>query len=65
MKGLIPAAGKGTRLDPITRAIPKELLMVGDKAIIEYVIDAMKQVGINEITIVVGWKKHALLDYLG
>ncbi len=65
MKGLIPAAGRGTRLEPITLAIPKELLMVGDKAIIEYVIDAMKQVGITEITIVVGWRKHAILDYLG
>lgn len=65
MKGLIPAAGRGARLEPITLAIPKELLMVGDKAIIEYVIDAMKQVGIKEITIVVGWRKHAILDYLG
>ena len=65
MKGLIPAAGRGARLEPITLAIPKELLMVGDKAIIEYVIDAMKQVGITEITIVVGWRKHAILDYLG
>ena len=65
MKGLIPAAGMGTRLEPITLAIPKELLMVGDKAVIEYVIDAMKQVGITEITIVVGWRKHAILDYLG
>ena len=65
MKGLIPAAGQGTRLEPITLAIPKELLMVGDKAIIEYVIDAMKMAGITEITIVVGWRKHAILDYLG
>jgi len=65
MKGLIPAAGMGTRLEPITLAIPKELLMVGDKAVIEYVIDAMKMVGITEITIVVGWRKHAILDYLG
>jgi len=65
MKGLIPAAGRGTRLEPITLAIPKELLMVGDKAIIEYVIDAMKLVSITEITIVVGWRKHAILDYLG
>jgi len=65
MKGLIPAAGMGTRLEPITLAIPKELLMVGDKAIVEYVIDAMKQVGIRDITIVVGWRKHAILDYLG
>ena len=65
MKGLIPAAGKGTRLEPLTLAIPKELLMVGDKAIIEHVIDAFKIAGISDITIVVGWKKHAILDYLG
>lgn len=65
MKGLIPAAGYGTRLHPITLAIPKELLMVGDKAIIEHVIEAMKEIGISEITVVVGWRKHAILDYLG
>ena len=65
MKGLIPAAGMGTRLEPITLAIPKELLLIGDKAVIEYVIDAMKMIGITEITIVVGWRKHAILDYLG
>ena len=65
MKGLIPAAGEGKRLEPITLAIPKELLMVGGKAVIEHVIDAMKLVGIVEITIVVGWRKHAILDYLG
>jgi len=65
MKGLIPAAGMGKRLEPITHAIPKELLMVGDKAIIEHVIDSMKQIGITEIVIVVGWRKHAILDYLG
>jgi len=65
MKGLIPAAGMGTRLKPITLAIPKELLMIGDKAVIEYVIDAMKEVDITEITVVVGWRKHAILDYLG
>ena len=65
MKGLIPAAGLGERLKPITLAIPKELLMVGDKAVIEYVIEAMKNVGVKEITIVVGWRKNAILDYLG
>lgn len=65
MKGLIPAAGMGTRLKPITLAIPKELLMIGDKAVIEYVIDAMREVDITEITVVVGWRKHAILDYLG
>jgi glucose-1-phosphate thymidylyltransferase long form len=65
MKGVIPAAGRGTRLEPVTLAIPKELLIVGDKAIIEYVIEAMKSVGVTDISIVVGWRKHAILDYLG
>jgi len=65
MKGVIPAAGRGTRLEPMTLAIPKELMIVGDKAIIEYVIEAMKTVGVTDITIVVGWRKHAILDYLG
>jgi len=65
MKGLIPAAGMGTRLGPITLAIPKELLMVGDKACIEHVVEAFKLAGITDITIVVGWRKHAILDYFG
>ena len=65
MKGLIPAAGKGKRLEPLTLAIPKELLMVGDKACIEHVVDAFKIADINDILIIVGWRKHALLDYFG
>jgi dTDP-glucose pyrophosphorylase len=65
MKGLIPAAGMGTRLKPYTNAIPKELLPVGDKAVIEHVIEAFRQADITDITIVVGWKKNAILDYLG
>jgi glucose-1-phosphate thymidylyltransferase long form len=65
MKGVIPAAGRGTRLEPVTLAIPKELLIVGDKAIIEYVIEAMKSVGVTDISVIVGWRKHAILDYLG
>ncbi|MFB6158473.1 MAG: sugar phosphate nucleotidyltransferase [Candidatus Nanohalobium sp.] len=64
MKGLIPAAGKGTRMRPFTRAYPKELLPVGEKAVIEHAIHALREAGITEITVVVGWKQHAILDYL-
>ncbi|MBC5792920.1 MAG: NTP transferase domain-containing protein [Nanohaloarchaea archaeon] len=65
MKGLIPAAGKGTRMKPFTKAYPKELLPVGEKAVIEHAIEDLKNAGIEEIVIVVGWKQHAILDYLG
>lgn len=64
-QGLIPAAGSGTRLGPFTNAIPKELLPVGEKAVIEHVVEAMKLAGIDEIAIVVSPHKHGLSDYLG
>jgi len=64
-QGLIPAAGSGTRLGPFTYAIPKELLPVGDKAVIEHVVEAMSIAGIAEIVIVVAPHKHGLSDYLG
>lgn len=65
MKGLIPAAGIGTRMKPYTNAIPKELLPVDGVAVIEHVIEAFKLAGIIDISVVVGWKKNAILDYLG
>lgn len=64
MKGLIPAAGRGTRMRPFTRSYPKELLPVGEKAVIEHAVHALKEAGITDITVVVGWKQHAILDYL-
>ncbi|OPX65470.1 MAG: UTP--glucose-1-phosphate uridylyltransferase AglF [Methanoregula sp. PtaB.Bin085] len=64
-QGLIPAAGKGSRLGPFTYAIPKELLPVGEKAVIEHVVEAMTSAGIEEITVIVSPHKHGLSDYLG
>lgn len=64
-QGVIPAAGSGTRLGPFTNAIPKELLPVGEKAVIEHVVEAMKLAGISEIVIVCSPHKHGLCDYLG
>ncbi|WP_286879231.1 sugar phosphate nucleotidyltransferase, partial [Methanoculleus sp. UBA413] len=64
-QGLIPAAGSGSRLGPFTNAIPKELLPVGEKAVIEHVVEAMSLAGITDIVIVVSPHKHGLSDYLG
>ncbi len=66
MKGLILAAGSGTRLRPFTHTHPKHLLPVGGKAIIAYGIDAMAAVGIRDVGIVVGAETEGpLRDYLG
>jgi len=65
MKAIIPAGGRGTRLRPFTYAIPKELMIVGDKPIIEHNILAMKDAGIYNISIVLSNNKHAIMNYLG
>lgn len=64
-RGIIPAAGSGTRMGPFTNAIPKELLPVGDKAVIEHAVESMKLAGIKDIAIVVSPHKHGISDYLG
>lgn len=64
-KAIVLAAGKGTRLRPLTLAIPKEMIRVGTKPVIEHAINVLKSGGIREILVVVGRKKEAILDYLG
>ncbi len=64
-KAVVLAAGKGTRLRPITHAVPKEIVRVGKKPTIEHVLEVLKCGGVEEILIVVGRKKHAIIDYLG
>lgn len=54
MKGVILAAGKGSRLFPVTHHIPKPLLPIANRMTLEYAFDQLKEMGIREICIVVG-----------
>jgi dTDP-glucose pyrophosphorylase len=65
--GVIPAAGKGSRINdlPLTRVLPKPMLPLLDKPLIEYVIENMKRLGIETIYMVVGHKKELLKGYFG
>lgn len=54
MKAVVLAGGKGTRLAPYTRIIPKPMLPVGDKAILEILLLQMKRAGIEEVVLTVG-----------
>jgi len=64
-KAVVLAAGEGTRLRPITHAVPKEIVRVGKKPTIEHVLEVLKAGGVEDVLIVVGRKKHAIIDYLG
>ncbi len=63
--GVIPAAGRGERMLPLTRAMPKEMLVVDGKPFIQYVVEGMTAAGIKTIYVITGWRKHSVLDYFG
>jgi len=62
-KVVIPAAGWGTRFLPATKALPKEMLPIVDKPIIQYVVEEVVKSGIEDIIIVTGWHKRAIEDH--
>ena len=62
-KALIPAAGFGTRFLPQTKAMPKEMLPIVDKPVIQYVVEEIVASGIENIIIVTGATKRAIEDH--
>ena len=62
-KALIPAAGFGTRFLPQTKAMPKEMLPIVDKPVIQYVVEEIVGSGIDNIIIVTGATKRAIEDH--
>ena len=63
MKAIIPVAGLGTRLLPATKAIPKEMLPVVDKPLIQYIVDEVANAGIKEIVFVTHASKNAIENH--
>lgn len=62
-KVVIPAAGWGTRFLPQTKALPKEMLPVLDKPVIQYVVEEAVNSEIKDIVIITGWHKRAIEDH--
>ena len=64
MKGVILAAGKGSRLYPVTRIIPKPILPIANRLTIEYAFDRLKEMGIADICVVVGENEGQMREAL-
>jgi UTP--glucose-1-phosphate uridylyltransferase len=62
-KAVIPAAGFGTRFLPQTKAMPKEMLPIVDKPIIQYVVEECVASGIEDIVMVTNWQKRSIEDH--
>jgi UTP--glucose-1-phosphate uridylyltransferase len=62
-KAVFPVAGLGTRLLPATKSIPKEMLTIVDRPLIQYAVDEAREAGIEQLIFVTGRGKAALDDY--
>ena len=62
-KAVIPAAGFGTRFLPQTKAMPKEMLPIVDKPIVQYIVEELVDAGIEDIIIVTGSHKRTIEDH--
>jgi UTP--glucose-1-phosphate uridylyltransferase len=62
-KAVFPVAGMGTRFLPATKAVPKEMLPVVDKPVIQYAVEEAKEAGIEQFIFVTGRGKHVIEDH--
>lgn len=64
MKVIIPLAGKGTRLRPHTHVTPKPLLRVGDKPVMSYILDDLRELGVHDAVLVTGHLGEKVREYM-
>ena len=64
MKVVIPLAGKGTRLRPHTHVTPKPLLRVADKPVMSFILDDLRELGVNEAVFITGHLKEKVQEYV-
>lgn len=64
MKAVILAAGRGTRIYPVTQGVPKCLLSFDGRTILDYQMESVRRVGIRQIAIVVGYNRQWIIDHV-
>ncbi len=62
-KAIVPAAGYGTRFLPVTKAIPKEMLPIIDKPVIQYIVEQLAEAKVKTVIFITGWHKRAVEDH--
>ncbi len=65
MKAVVLAAGEGRRLEPLTNRRPKPMLPVANRPLLEHVVEAVAEAGIDEIVLVVGYKRDRIQTHFG
>ena len=64
-KAVLLAAGRGTRMRDLTEALPKPMLEVRGKPVLEHIVDGLRAAGLTNLLVVVGWRAQVVKDYFG
>ena len=64
-KAVLLAAGKGTRMRELTAEVPKPMLMVNAKPILQHIIEGVHLAGITDVLLIVGWRAEVVRDFFG
>ncbi|HET6211808.1 MAG TPA: sugar phosphate nucleotidyltransferase, partial [Micromonosporaceae bacterium] len=62
-KAVIPAAGLATRFLPVTKAVPKELLPIVDRPVLQYIVEEAAAAGIGDILLITGRGKTSMVEH--
>src|SRR5438132_5641129 len=62
-KAVILAAGRGKRMRELTNAIPKPMVLVSQKPVVQYIIEGLRNAGIEKVLLIVGYRKDIIIDY--
>ena len=65
MYGIVPAAGEGTRLRPLTSDTPKGLVAIADEPLLNYVFDRLLAMGVDHLVVIVGYELGSITDHYG
>src|SRR2546428_13552429 len=63
MKAVILAAGEGARMGPFTASLPKAMIPVGNRPLLEYVVQALVENGVHDLLFVVGYRRASPQTY--
>ena len=64
-KAVILAAGRGKRMRELTNDIPKPMVQVHGKPVVAYIIEGLREAGIEQVLLIVGYRKEIVIDYFG
>ena len=65
MKAVIMAGGRGTRIASVASDIPKPMIKVGEKPVLEHELECLREQGVREIILTVSHLKETIMDYFG